>query len=199
MLVQINTFLNCLTSEWLPIKEHANKYIDQNSKICERGIVSIMMQPWIAPQSYGLTLFPPANTGSFKEFERKTGISIPVFYQNLLLKMNGCFVYDFSLFGLPDALYTSGILTRDILQQYDLGIANTEWIRSYNVNNELFYIGGRAYSFEENIGYFVDNSTIISVRENGQIVKSWNSFNDFLNEEITIAEEMMLKEKKGFE
>jgi len=107
----------------------------------------------------------------------------------------GCFVYDFSLFGLPRSLYTAGLLNRSVLEQYDLGAANTAWIHRYNLDRDLFYIGGRAYSDEENVGYFIDNCKIFSLRQNGEIMRSWTTFIDFLSEEIKACEQLMLKEK----
>jgi hypothetical protein len=116
-------------------------------------------------------------------------------YQDILSEINGCFVYDFSLFGLPKTMYTTGLLSRTVLEQYDLGTANTNWIHSYDIVKGLFHIGGRAYSNEENVGYFIDNNKIVSIRENGEIVDSWTTFADFLKGEIKVAEQMMLEEK----
>ena len=144
-------------------------------------------------------LFPPVEKTFLTKFEEKTGLSIPPFYQNILLEMNGCFVYGFSLYGLPKTIYTTGLLNRSTLQQFDLGTANTNWILSFKVDKKLFYIGGRSYSYDENIGYFIDKETIRSIRENGEILKSWSSFNNFLNDEIRIAEQMMLAQKEESE
>lgn len=195
MTNEINNFLNNLTLDWEPIKEQAIKYFDLDSKIRNDGAAQIFRRPWVAPQNFGLLLFPPVDKGWFDKFNENTNLIIPKMYQDTLSEMNGCFVYDFSLYGLPKTMYTTGLLNRTELQQYDLGTANTTWIHSYSVNRDLFYIGGRAYSYAENIGYFIDNDKIFSVRKNGEILNSWTTFSNFLKEEIKAAEEMMIKKK----
>ena len=196
MTNEIDNFLNNLTPDWTPIKDQATKYFDIDSRIRDDGAVQVFRQPWVAPQSFGLLLFPPVDNKWFEAFAEQTNLTIPKFYQDILLKMNGCFVYDFSLFGLPKTMYTTGLLSRTVLQQYDLGTANTTWIHSYDIDMSLFHIGGRTYSDEENVGYFIDNNKIVSIKENGEIVNSWTTFADFLKEEINISEQMMLKEKE---
>jgi|688.fasta_scaffold211250_2 hypothetical protein len=196
MTQEIDNFLNILTPNWKPIKEQTTKYFDTESKIRDDGAAQIFRRPWVAPQNFGLLLFPPVDLEWFDKFNEKTNLTIPKMYQDILSEMNGCFVYDFSLFGLPKTMYTTGLLSRTVLQQYDLGTANTTWIHNYDIDTSLFHIGGRAYSYEENVGYFIDNNKIVSIKENGEIVGSWTTFADFLKEEINIAEQMMLKEKE---
>ena len=69
------------------------------------------------------------------------------------------------------------------------------WWTEYEVDSELFHFGGRAYSDEENIGYFSGkNDVIMSIRTNGEIIKEWDDFPRFLKEEINEAEKMMIQE-----
>lgn len=196
MTNEIDNFLKNLTPDWTPIKEQVTKYFDIDSKIREDGAAQIFRRPWVAPQNFGLLLFPPVDKNWFNLFNEKTDLTIPKMYQDILSEMNGCFVFEFSLFGLPSTMYMTGLLSRTVLQQYDLGTANTTWKHGYDIDKSLFHIGGRAYSYEENIGYFIDNNKIFSIRENGEIIKSWITFSDFLKEEIKVAEQMMLKEKE---
>jgi hypothetical protein len=92
-------------------------------------------------------------------------------------------------------MYSTGLLNRDNLYQFDLGTANQFWKFEYKTNADLFYFGGRAYSFDENIGYFIDGQNkIISLLKTGKQIKSWTNFRDFLSDEISKAEEMMLQE-----
>lgn len=198
MTKEINVFINKLSSDWEPIKEQAVKYFDLDSKIRGDGAIQIFRLPWIAPQNFGLLLFPPVNKAWFIKFKENTSIEIPLYYQEILLKMNGCIIYDFSLFGLPKTMYTSGLLSRGNLQQFDLAIANTYWKQEYEIDQNLFHIGGNRYSYTENIGYFIDsnNNTILSIRTNGQILNKWDNFKDFLIQEIESSEKMML-DKKG--
>lgn len=196
MTTEISTFLSAFSADLSPIKEQAVRYFDRESKIREDGAAQIFRRPWVAPSNFGLLLFPPADNAWFTEFHRRTNKAIPERYQEILSHVNGCFVYDFSLYGLPKTLYTAGLLNRKNLQQYDLGAANSMWIRGYKVSKELFYFGGRAYSYDENVGYFLDDDKIMSIRKNGEVINTWMNVSDFLSEEVSICEQKMLEEKK---
>jgi hypothetical protein len=195
MTTSIKNFIDRLDNDLCPIKEQAFKYYDIDSKVREDNAVQIFKQVWIASQSFGLVLFPPADKNWISKFEKETGKLMPKIYENILLQMNGCFVYDFALFGLPKSIYTKGILDRSLLQQFDLATANTSWIREYNIPPNLFHIGSRAYSYSENTGYFVDNETILSIKTTGEIVNSFATVKDFFTTEIEVAEQMMLSER----
>ena len=58
---------------------------------------------------------------------------------------------------------------------------------------DLFYIGGRSYSYSENIGYFIKENEILSIRKNGEILKTWDTVIEFLSDEIAISEKQMLE------
>ena len=195
MTTEINAFLKNLNSDWNPVKEQVIKYFDIDSKIRNDGAAQIFKRPWIAPQNYGILIFPPVDKKLFHEFYKRTNKTIPRIYQNILIAVNGCLVYNFSLYGLPKSIYTTGLLDRTILQQYDLTTANIDWVKEYDIDQNLFHIGGRAYSYEENIGYFLDNDKIYSIRKSGEILNSWTDTKSFLQTEITIAEKMMLDKK----
>ncbi|MBK8807840.1 MAG: SMI1/KNR4 family protein [Bacteroidales bacterium] len=116
-------------------------------------------------------------------------------YKDFLREINGCFIFDFALFGLTPSIYTTGLLDRSKVQCFDLGTANRSWISEYEIDEKLFHFGGRAYSYDENIGYFIDiNGIIKSIRINGQIIKEWSDFSEFLRDEIEAAEKMMIDE-----
>lgn len=193
MKTQITAYLNTFTTNLLPIRAEAEKQIDSNSKINPDGVIQLLKQPWIAPQSYGILLFPPAEREWMDTFSQNIGCAVPEAYQQLLRITNGCFIYEFSLFGLPKSIYTTGLLNRNAIQPYDLGIANTSWKNEYKVDRNLFHFSGRAYSDDENLGYFMDKDTIISARNNGEIINSWTSFEQFLVDELSVAEKMMLE------
>jgi hypothetical protein len=198
MYSQVESFLDTLDPFWQAIKEQAIKYSDQYSHIANDGTIQIFRRPWVAPFNYGLMFYPPARKEYFEIFQQKTGKAIPSLYQQILLQMNGCFVYDFALYGLTPSLYSMGLLDRSLLQPFDLGTANTDWMEEYKLDRTLFHIGGRAYTPKENIGYFLDSSNnILSIRKNGKQLGKWTLFRDFLTEEIEAAEKMMLKERNS--
>ena len=193
MTEEVKIFLNKLNSDFFPIVEQAKKYFDKDSKIREDGAAEIFRRPWVAPVNYGLWLFPPAVTKLFDKFVERTNVTIPKLYKTLLIELNGCFVYSFSLYGLPTSLYTTGLLDRSNIQQFDLGTANRNWKHQYNIDTNLFYIGGRSYSHSENIGYFIKENKILSIRKSGEILKTWDTILEFLNDEIAISEKQMLE------
>ena len=197
MTNDLKTFLDNLSSDWDPIKIQTTKYFDRDSKIREDGAAQIFRRPWVASQNFGLLLFPPIVNDWLDIYKKNNARLIPKSYSDILLQMNGCFVYDFSLFGLPQSLYTTALLDRSKLQQFDIGTANRSWINEYEISEDYLYIGSRAYSSSENIGYFIDSNTnILSIRKNGQVLNNWTTFKDFLFEEIISAENIMLADKR---
>ncbi len=195
MTSDLKQFFEKLSPEWIVIKLQAEKCFDSKSKIREDGAAQIFYRPWVAPLNFGILLFPPAKMTWLSEFEARTGKIIPSSYKEVLQNMNGCFIYDMKLFGLPSSIYTTGLLNRAVLQQLDLGDANTFWIHGYNVDESLLYIGGRTYSFNENIGYFTDGENFLVIRTNGEIHANYSTFFEFLKNEIEIVEKMMLDQK----
>jgi hypothetical protein len=187
-------FLDKLSNDCSPIVKQAQKYFDGDSKIRKDGAAEIFRRPWIAELNYGLWLFPPAEKKWLDSFTEQNNKPIPNLYQELLLELNGCFVYDFSLYGLPESIYTNGLLDRSTTQPLDLGTANRNWIREFNVDPDLFHIGGRSLSSSENTGYFIDGGKILSIRTSGEIINTWNTIFDFLNTEIILSEKQMLEQ-----
>lgn len=196
---QVKRYLDKLPKEFKPIVDQANKYyaFDNKAAVRSDGAIQILNCTWVAPENYGLLLFPPAENKLIDKFEKQNKLRIPKSYKDILTMMNGCFVYDFALYGIPASLYSRGLLDRTTLSQFDLGDANQFWKHEYETgaDDDLFHIGGRAYSFEENIGYFIDpDDKIISLQKSGEALKTWANFGDFLQDEINEAEKIMLSE-----
>ena len=132
-------------------------------------------------------LYKGADKNWINEAEYTIQKTIPDFYKSFLTNINGCFLYDISMFGLIRSL------TRSFLQCHDLTTANRDWIKEFDVDQSLFYFGYGYYSYEENTGYFYGQNKIMSIRKNGMLVNEWDSFSDFLNDELNRAETKMLK------
>jgi hypothetical protein len=195
---QVKRYLDNLPTEFKPVVEQATRYysFDDKADIRKDGAIQIFNRTWVAPGNYGLLLFPPADNKLIAKFEKQNKLKTPKFYKSVLGHMNGCFIYDFALYGLPESMYSSGLLNRSSLYQFDLGTANQFWKYEYETDTDnLFHIGGRAYSFDENIGYFIDSDgNILSLRKNGKQLRAWTNFGDFMKDEIKEAEKMMTKE-----
>jgi hypothetical protein len=195
MISKIKERLTKFDKDYKPIIQQGLKYISNNSNIDEFNTLNILHRPWVASENWGIKLYDSAKLSWIEDFARKTGKVIPDFYVSFLLNLNGCFIYDLSLFGLPPSLYGNGVLNRSILQCHDLTAANNSWIVEYRIDEKAFYFGGRAYSEDENVGYFYFNDLIFSIRNNGEVIDKWLNFYDFLDSEIEKAEIMMLKGK----
>lgn len=174
--------------EYIAIKKQARKYILNGSNIDKNGRINILHSPWIAPLNWGLMLYKGADKNWINEAELTTQKIIPDFYKKFLLTINGCFLYDISMFGLIHSM------TRTFLQCHNLTTANISWIKEFDVDQSFFYFGGGTYSFEENAGYFYGQGNIMSIRKNGKLVNKWTNFADFLNDELARAEREMLKD-----
>ena len=174
--------------EYIAIKKQAKKYIQNGSDIDKSDRINVLHRPWVAPLNWGLMLYKGADTKWINEAEKTIEKTIPDFYKRFLTNINGCFLYDISLFGLINSL------TRSFLQCQDLTTANRDWICEFDVDQSFFHFGGETYSFDENTGYFYGQNKIMSVRKNGKLVNEWNNFSDFLNDELNRAEKEMLKD-----
>jgi hypothetical protein len=194
MKTEIKKFLDNLNSDFDIVKEQVDRYyaFDNKADLRHDGAVKVFNRAWVAPMNYGLLLFPPADKAIIEKFEKKLKLKIPDFYKVILTMMNGCFIYDFSLFGLPKSIYEKELLDRSELYQFDLGTANKFWTLEYDIEPNLFHFGGRAYSNDENTGYFTDQENrIYSILPSGQIIKTWTSFKKFITDEVSEAEKMM--------
>jgi hypothetical protein len=191
----VKKFLDNLAVELKPIVEQATKYysFDEKAAIRKDGALQLFNRPWVAPENYGLLLFPPASNELIDKCERRSKLKFPDAYRKILAVMNGCFIYDLALYGLPETLYSTGLLDRSTLNQFDLGIANKFWKYQYETDTDrLIHIGGRAYSSDERIGYFMNSDNrILSLRKNGEQLNTWTDFRDFLSDEIIVSEKMM--------
>jgi hypothetical protein len=174
--------------EYIAIKKQAGKYIQNGSDIDKNERTNILHRPWVAPLNWGLMLYKGADIKWINEAEEAIEKTIPDFYKRFLTKINGCFLYDISMFGLIHSL------TRSFLQCHNLETANINWIKEFNVDQSFFHFGGGTYSYDENTGYFYGQNKIISIRKNGKPVNEWSNFSNFLNDELARAEKEMLKE-----
>lgn len=183
----INKIIDSYSDKYFAIKEQARKYILNGSNVDEKERLNILHRPWVAPLNWGLMIYKGASKEVLCEFQYDSKIIIPTFYREFLENINGCFLYDISLYGIIPSF------TRSFLQCHSLETANTRWIHEYKVDKSYFYFGGSSYNYEENVGYFYDENNIISIRKNGEIVGEWTDFSNFLSDEISKSEKKMLK------
>lgn len=195
--IKILETLNAIPSEFCALKEHSLKYLKYSS-IIDDDMIGIGHRPWVAPYNFAISLFSPAKKTWFSKYKLKCGKPIPVIYQKFLSVANGCFYYDFDLYGLTPSIQKDNLLDRTKLQCHDLGTANEYWINAFNVDKNSFHFGGRALNDDENVGYFINQDNAICVKKNnGETISQYSSFYNFLETELKIAENMMIEETPG--
>jgi len=184
--------LNSLSEFLDAIKLISNKYALFPSSFDSNETLNIGHRPWVGTENYIINIFQGVSKEEIEQYSKKMDIQIPKNYQSFLKECGGAFLFGISLYGIPFSMRgETPLLDRSIRQCHDLSIANRFWINQYVLTEKLFQFGGREYSYDENIGYFLDsNDKILSIRKNGEILSRWNDFNTFLSDEIAIAEKL---------
>lgn len=187
--MSIDIFIATLSGELEPIYELVFRLGFVGSEV-KGDAVALSHRPNVAPQAYALTLYTPLPSQSVLQYQGLHG-NISPHYLPILRKLNGLHAFQFSLFGMPRSMASDPpLLNRSTLQPFDVGTANQFWKKEYAVPDDWFHFGGGPYSSSENIGYFFEPSgTIRASRKNGEDVGSWNSFRQFLYDELRRAED----------
>src|SRR5262249_13271349 len=138
-----------------------------------------------------LMLYPGIDREALVRYCERFGIRIPEMYVDFLREVNGAFCLGMSLCGIPPSMLGDPPrLNRKILQCHDLATAATHWIREYRVPDGFFHFGSRHFSYNENVGYFIEqNKRIISVRGRSRVIGEWTSFTEFLWDELPASEQ----------
>lgn len=191
---KINGLINKFDNELASIKDCGEKYLQYCSIIDTDNSIKIGHNPVVAPNNYIVVLYEGVKKSWINKFKANTKIRIPKAYEKVLLNLNGCFVFGMVLYGLTPSLYNAKVFDMSMLQCLSLDRANTQWIREYGIGTDCFHFGGRSYSYNENVGYFITENTIEAKLKNGEIVKEYANIKEFLENEIKISEEMYLKE-----
>jgi len=186
LTTKINLYLDRLDPELSAVRTIARTFLKERCSIEPDGTVRNFHKHDLGAENFAIVLFPAADAQWLRNPENRY---IPDSYRSILASINGLFVFDFRLFGLtPSMQRPSPRLDRSKLQCPDLGLANIDWIRQFQLAEQLFYFGGRTISFEENVGYFLlENGRIQSIRRSGEVLKEWPDFPEFLNEELSSA------------
>lgn len=184
-----DAFMASLHGDLAPIQELASRL---RSGDCDEtpDAFALSHRPHIAPFAYALRLYKPLSPVTIATYQQLHGLEIVPQYLSVLQKLNGIDAFQFSLFGVPPSMANNPpLLNRSVAQPYDIATANRSWRLEYPVPVNWFHIGGGPYSFDENIGYFIDqDGTIQASRKNGELLRSWSSFRKFLADELALAE-----------
>ena len=186
---QIEARLDQIPKTLSALRDQALSYLPLASTIDSDNNVLIGHAPQVGSEAYFFTLFAPAQEEWFENFKQRERREIPSLYRALLSVTNGYFGFDLSLFGLAPSMQESPpLLDRKKRQCHDLSLANRDWIHEFDVEASWFYFGGRALSASENVGYFLnEDSLVLALRKSGQTVGEWSNFSLFLEQELACA------------
>ena len=117
-------------------------------------------------------------------------LPIPPFYRDMLTRLNGGFLFETALFGIPfSMLQDPPLLNRSVQQPLDVCTANEHWRLEYGVPRTSFYFASGSHSSTDNVGYFLmPNNSIEAYPKGNKKIGEWATFTAFLTAEITRAE-----------
>jgi len=172
-----------------PVFDVANRLWSGDSSFVQAtGGLHISRRPKVAPEAFAVVLFLPLEAELISRYERAHSVSIPAAFRDILRLLNGAFLFELSLFGIPPSMVLGG-LDRSVLQPHDVSSANHDWRRPYQAPADRFHFGGGPLSEDEDVGYFLlEDGSVESYRQAGQMVQAWPDFRSFLLEEIARSE-----------
>jgi hypothetical protein len=215
---EISEYLSTLSSYVEPIKNICKKYlkycsiVDSDYSLDKNGktlpfleVIYIGHNPKAHHNSYMIEINKGIDPSWVVTFSERTNITIPKMYEDFLIEMNGCTLFNtinesFMLYGLspkkycpPDYFYNNEVPNKDFAA-YDLEAQNME-IKNKN-NFEGFLIGHRELVFwlmrSEFVYYFISHNKILAIKNN-KIKAEYDNFNDFLKREIKLAKKEYFK------
>jgi len=174
--------LAALGAELAPLAACASKYV-RFGVTESTATVMIAPMPWLAPQGYAFHLFEPL------PFDTELGFACSDFYRAVLHRMNGCFAFGMSLYGLPTQ---NNLLTRATLRPLSLREANLTWRSEFEGAHAMFHFGSAEWSESESVGYFYSNGSFLCLRENGSACGQWSTFTELLEGELARVQALAL-------
>jgi hypothetical protein len=197
MLEAIQTRLEDLSGELLPIRQLAQRLLDASARFDPAsGDVFLSQRPKIGPEAFAVILYAGitdqmlAAYAGTRSSGLRTQLTIPASYLRVLHALNGAECFQLQLYGLPPSLCaTQPFLERSARQPLDLGAANFTWSRLYRPSPSQFHFGIGPFSYEENLAYFLNpDDTVEARRVGGSLFGTWPSIALFLEAELSRAE-----------
>jgi hypothetical protein len=194
---EMKAFLESLEGTLLSVRQIAERILDEDSCVDPlSGSLLISRRTSIAPEAYGLVLFPGIDAELIARYETVHGkkgtyeFSVPSEYKQILKHLNGADLFQISLFGIPRTMANDPpLLDRSRRQPLDLATANRSWNAKYKPRADQFHIGSGPYSPSENLGYFLNlDRTVEARRVGGECFATWQSIASFLSSELSRAE-----------
>ncbi len=194
---EIERRLSTLDGQFASIRDVARRFLDETAVVDPAsGAALVSHRPKVAPQAFAVVLYAGVSTESITLYEgipgRRGAFHIPAVYKSLLALLNGAHLFEIDLYGVPLSMtYSPPLLNRSVRQPLDLATANFDWSRRYQPDPDQFHFGSGPYSYEENIGYFLNPDEGVEARRvGGERFGYWKSLATFLAEELRRAEDL---------
>jgi hypothetical protein len=194
MLESLAALLSGLDGPLNPIRETAEKLLASEPEPQEEhGAILISRRPKIAPQAFACVLFPGLSDTMIDRYVQLWNahrslqpFRLPDAYRQVLRSLNGAWVFDLSLFGIPPSMCADPpLLNRGARQPLDISSAES-WSRSYKPGPAQFHFGGSPYTWDENLGYFLnEDGSVEARRKGGAVFGCWKGMREFLEQEIS--------------
>ena len=192
----IQQFVQGLDGNLSPLKTIVQQFSSSDTNFDPlTGAIRLSHRPAVGLDAYAFILYPGVNSDVIERYEsihraRTTRyMDIPAFYKVVLGHLNGAFVFETALFGVPPSMARNPpLLDRSVQQPLDVGTANEDWRLEYKVDHSRFFFASGSHSHTENVGYFLtpDNHVEGFLRSGNQVAQ-WETLEAFLAAEIERA------------
>lgn len=172
-----------------PLAELVPRLRDDSERLTAGGI-ELLHRPEVAPEWFRARLWAPLPPAAWRRHESLHGYTIPAAYEAVLAQLNGAYIFECALYGMPSSMLRDPpLLDRSTSAPFDLGTANRHWKREFAAPESWFHFGGGTWTRSANIGYFLDDEGAVRglVGQVGE-VRRWPDFAGFLAAELARAE-----------
>jgi len=193
---RIGQFIEKLDGELFPLKTVVQQLSSSETDFDPlTGGLRLSHRPAIGTEAYACILYPGLDSDVIDRYEgiNRTRtpryIDIPSFYKGVIGHLNGAFVYQTALFGIPLSMAQAPPrLDRSVQHPLDVGPANEDWRREYEVNHSQFFFASGSYSHTENVGYFLTpENHVEGYLRGGKKIAQWETLGTFLAVEVERA------------
>ena len=204
----IEQFLQRLDGDLSPLKTVVQQLSSPDANIDPlTGGLRLSHRPAIGTEAYACILYPGVDSDVIERYEgihrARTSryIDIPPFYKRVLGCLNGAFVFETALFGVPSSMAQNPPrLDRSAQHPLDVGTANEDWRLEYEVDHCRFFFASGSHSPTENVGYFLTpDNNVEGYLRGGNEIAQWETLGAFLAAEIERAKSRYIEYERMME
>lgn len=204
----IEQFLQRLDGELSPLKAVVQQFSSPDANLDPvTGALRLSHRPAIGTDAYACILYPPVDLDVIERYEgihharASRCVHIPPFYKGVLGQLNGAFVFETALFGVPSPMAQNPPgLDRSAQHPLDVGTANEFWRLEYKVDDSTFFFASGSHSDTENVGYFLTPyNHVEGYLRGGNKIAQWQTLGTFLGAEIERAKSRYVEYERTME